>query len=154
MKPNHIVIGAWFVLGALAGIPWAANAATAAAQTRYVQECSACHIAYPPKMLPAESWKHLLGGLNQHFGNDASLDAATTREISDWLMAHGGGFRNDRERPPEDRITRSAWFVRQHGEIRPTVWRRAAVHGPSNCAACHREASDGHFSEDDVHIPK
>ena len=45
----------------------------------YRQECSACHLAYPPGMLPAASWQRLLSGLPRHFGTDASLDPATLK---------------------------------------------------------------------------
>ena len=48
---------------------------------RYQQECAACHIAYPPRMLPAESWRRVLNGLPNHFGTDASLDAESVRHF-------------------------------------------------------------------------
>ena len=45
----------------------------------YVQECGSCHAAYPPGMLPARSWQRVMGGLDRHYGSDASLDAPTSR---------------------------------------------------------------------------
>ena len=36
-------------------------------------ECSACHIAYPPRMLPVASWEALMAGLKTHFGEDDEL---------------------------------------------------------------------------------
>ena len=42
----------------------------------YVQECGSCHVPYPPGLLPNESWQRLMANLPQHFGTDASLDAA------------------------------------------------------------------------------
>ena len=54
----------------------------------YTQECASCHTAYPPGLLPAPSWRRLLNNLPRHFGTDASLDAATVRELSGWLQAH------------------------------------------------------------------
>jgi hypothetical protein len=53
-----------------------------------------------------------------HFGTDASLDAATTQEMTTWLTASTPA-RGKRARPPppEDRITRAAWFVREHREV-------------------------------------
>ena len=45
----------------------------------YKQECAACHMAYPPGMLPASSWSRMMKGLDQHYGTDASLDAAMVR---------------------------------------------------------------------------
>lgn len=122
---------------------------------KYQQECSACHVAYPPGLLPAASWQRLMGGLERHFGSDASLDAASVREISNWLQANAGSGRRGREAPPEDRITRSAWFVREHSEeLSPDVWRRAAVGSPANCAACHTRAAEGSYREREIRIPR
>ena len=45
-------------------------------------ECaSACHGAFHPTLLPASSWKRVIANLEEHFGDDASLDDETTEEI-------------------------------------------------------------------------
>ncbi len=124
---------------------------------KYQQECAACHLAYPPGMLPAPSWLRLMNTLPQHFGSDASLDAASAKQIGDWLQAHAAsGRRSQREAatPPEDRITRSEWFLREHREISAATWVRPGVKGPSNCAACHTRADQGDFSERNIRIPR
>ena len=120
----------------------------------YRQECSACHVAYPPRMLPAASWQRLLSDLPHHFGADASVDPATLAQLSGWLAANAGTGRRVREAPPQDRITRTAWFVHEHSELPASVWQRAAVRSPSNCAACHAGAERGVFDEHDVRIPR
>jgi hypothetical protein len=121
---------------------------------KYQQECGACHLAYPPGMLPAASWQSLMAGLPRHFGTDASLDATTARELSAWLAAHAGTYKKVREAPPQDRITRASWFVREHREVNTTVWQRPAVGSPANCAACHTTSDQGHFSEHAIRIPQ
>ena len=121
---------------------------------KYQQECSACHIAYPPDMLPAASWQRVLNNLPQHFGTDASLDAASVKELARWLDANAGKDRHARAEPAEDRITRSAWFIRQHDEIAPSVWQRPAVKSSANCSACHARADQGDFNEHAVRIPR
>ncbi|MEX8494974.1 diheme cytochrome c [Sphaerotilus sp.] len=121
----------------------------------YQQECAACHMAYPPGMLPAASWTRLMGGLDRHFGTDASLDAASAKLLTRWLTDNAGtGHRVSATPPPEDRITRSAWFVRQHNEVGPGVWKRTSIKSASNCMACHAGADKGDFDEDRVRIPK
>lgn len=123
---------------------------------KYQQECAACHIAYPAGMLPAASWQHMMGSLTKHYGTDASLDEASVREISGWLQANAGTYKRVSEAPPQDRITKSAWFLRKHreGEVPANVWKRASVGSASNCAACHTNAAKGSFSERDIRIPK
>ena len=117
----------------------------------YQQECSACHVAYPPGLLPAGSWQRLIGNLPQHFGADASVDWATRKAISVWLEANAS--RRIAE-PPQDRITRSAWFHREHRDVSTEVWQRPAVRSAANCAACHTRASQADFSEHGVSIPR
>lgn len=123
---------------------------------KYQQECAACHVAYPPGLLPAASWQRVIGGLAKHYGTDASLDDASRREIGAWLTANAGTSKRFSEQPPQDRITRSAWFLRQHreGEVSADVWKRASVGSPSNCQACHTGAGQGDFSERNIRIPK
>lgn len=121
---------------------------------KYQQECAACHVAYPPGMLPAASWQRIMNGLSNHFNTDASLDPETVKELSGWLAEHAGTYRRTQEAPPDDRITRSAWFVREHHEVPAAVWKRAAVRSASNCAACHTHANQGDFNEHDVRIPR
>ena len=120
----------------------------------YKQECAACHMAYPPGMLPASSWSRMMTRLDQHYGTDASLDAAMVRQIGTWLEAHAGTYKRVREAPPQDRITQSSWFERKHREVDPAVWKRAAVGSPANCMACHTRADQGDFDDDRVRIPK
>jgi cytochrome c553 len=121
---------------------------------RYQAECAACHIAYPAGMLPAASWKRVMGSLDKHYGTDASLDEASVREISQWLQVNAGTYKRVREEPPQDRITTSAWFVRKHDELAPAIWKQAAVKSAANCIACHTRADKGSFSEREITFPK
>jgi hypothetical protein len=103
-------------------------------------------------LLPRESWQRIMGQLKSHFGTDASMDAATVAELSTWLLANAGARSLDP--PPQDRITRSAWFVRQHDEVGAATWQRASVKRASNCSACHAQADKGDFNEHQVRIPR
>ena len=119
----------------------------------YQQECAACHMAYPPGFLPAKSWVRIMGGLDKHYGSDASLDAASVQQISRWLQAEAGTYKRLAEAPPEDRITRSAWFVSKHRKLDPQVWKHASVKSAAHCAACHTGADRGDFDDDGVKMP-
>lgn len=121
----------------------------------YEQECGSCHIAFPPGLLPATSWRRIMNSLDKHYGTDASLDGpAVAAEISAWLGAHAGTARRVAVPPPEDRITRAAWFVRKHDEVPAAAWARASIRSAANCAACHTTAAQGNYSERNVKIPK
>lgn len=143
----------------LAALPWVtAQADSGPLMPRvvppaYTQECAACHTAYPPGMLPGASWQRLMSGLDKHFGTDASLDPATVQQLSGWLQAHAGTYKRVSGAPPEDRITRSDWFVRKHREIDPAVMTLPSVKSAANCAACHSGADQGIFNDDNLRLP-
>lgn len=144
-----------FIMMASLALPAVAAPVSVPAATVYRQECAACHIAYPPAMLPAASWQRVLSNLPRHYGTDASLDAASVQLLARWLGAEAaGGRRKYNEMPADDRITRSGWFVRKHDELPPAVWKRPAVKSASNCMACHAAADKGEFNEHDVRIPR
>lgn len=121
---------------------------------QYQQECAACHLAYPPGLLPAASWQRLMSNLPRHFGTDASLDPAAAATLSSWLGANAASGKRAREAPPEDRITRAAWFTGQHGEVPAASWKLPAVKSAANCAACHTRADQGDFNERNIRVPR
>lgn len=116
------------------------------------QECGSCHVAYVPGLLPAESWRKIMGGLDRHFGADASLTPQENREILDFLVTNA----SNRWRAPTAplRITESFWFARKHDEVASSVWKRASIKSPANCNACHAGAANGDFEEHRVRIPR
>lgn len=135
------------------GLASSTAAARAAPEWKtYETECGSCHLAYPPSLLPAASWQTLLSNLDQHFGQNAEVDAATARELntflSTWAAPRGAGT------PPPLRITELAWWRHQHGEVSPQIWKRQAVGSKANCNACHLNANQGDFNEHRVQIPR
>lgn len=125
----------------------------------YRSECGSCHIAFPPALLSANSWRTMMTGLDKHFGSDASLDAETAADITKFLVANSAR----RETTAADghpllRISETGWFRKEHRDghdgITPGIFRSEAVKSAANCAACHRNAGDGNFSERDIRIPK
>jgi len=124
------------------------------ANAKWKQECSSCHIAYPPGLLPAESWRKLMAGLDKHFGSDATLDTQETEEIRAFLVDNAS---NRWQAPTAPlRITESAWFKSKHDshEVPPSVWKNPKVNSPANCDACHTKAENGSFNEHDIRMPK
>jgi len=121
-------------------------AAATSAQETFNKQCGACHMAYPPVFLPARSWQAITGDLRHHFGEDASLDKATTKAIAEYLMANAAdrapgapasllrGIGAD-EAPL--RITDTPFWRSIHGNIPDSVFARPEVKTRSNCLGCH-----------------
>lgn len=120
----------------------------------YRQECGACHMAYPPAFLSKPAWGRVMHALSRHYGTDASMDPATASKITQWLNQYGGSYKRVAGSSKEDRLTTTPWFMHEHEEIARSIYQRAAIRSPANCAACHIGAGRGNFEEDFVRIPK
>ncbi len=121
---------------------------------KWKQECAACHMAFPPGLLPAASWRKIMSGLDKHFETDASLTPQETLEITRFLVENDSNRWTANTAPL--RITESAWFKSKHDsrEISPAVWKRASIKSRANCMACHSGADKGNFDERSIHIPQ
>jgi len=125
-----------------------------ATNPKWKEDCGACHLAYPPKMLPAESWRAIMAGLDKHFGSNAGLDTETANEITAFLVGNADTRKYKSSNKPLLRITETRWFKSDHEEVSARSWKNPRVKKPSNCGACHTTAESGDFSERNVKIPK
>ena len=121
---------------------------------RFQQECSSCHLAFAPGLLPAESWRKVMTGLDKHFGSDASIGDQDNKEITAFLVRNASNRWSAPTSPL--RITEAAWFKRKHDsrEVPTTVWKSPKVKSPANCQACHPQAERGDFNERNIRIPR
>lgn len=121
------------------------------------EECGSCHMPFAPSMLPASSWQRMMGNLNDHFGDDASVDTQTARKITAYLVANAadtGGQRFSgkllRGASTNDaplRITELPKWVREHRKVTVAGWQHKDVRTKANCAACHVDAAKGYYDE-------
>lgn len=125
----------------------------------YKDECGSCHVAYPPALLSATSWRAVMAGLGRHFGEDATIDAAKAKELSGWLVSNAGRRDStDASGQPLLRISETAWFRKEHRDghdgLTPAVWRSPLVKSAANCGACHRNAERGDYDEGGIRLPR
>lgn len=130
----------------------------------YKEECGSCHMAYPPGLLPATSWEKIMTHLDNHFDDNAELDAYTYKSISTFLTnnsADKSSYRRSKKiinslvnSDQPIRITETPYFKHEHDEIpRKMVNDNKQVNSFSNCNACHANAEQGLFDEHSIHIP-
>lgn len=133
------------------------------ANADFQRECSACHIAYSPGLLPAASWQGIMAHLDTHFGEDASLDPAIARRIETWLVSYAAEhwdtlpavlIRQSIDAKDPGRITASGFWQRMHRRIPAATFANKEVGGRGNCAACHADAASGMFSPEQIEIPE
>jgi Dihaem cytochrome c len=134
------VIGSWLAVGATQ------SATTRDPQEAFRQECGACHWAYLPELLPAHSWQKITSDLSHHFDQNASLDASTTRQITDYLTRHaadapGANHSFMRGLSASDaplRVTDTPLWRAIHEEINPLAFTQPRVKTKANCMGCHQ----------------
>lgn len=157
-----VILGGGTALGlSLAERP-AFGAAVATLDPVYAEECGACHLPHNPSLLPRASWALLMAGLDEHFGENAALDAETTADLTAWLDAHASESADtkpanrlravDPQKPFQ--ITASPYWVRKHRDIADAVFAGRAVGGKGQCAACHADGEAGRFYPANISIPK
>jgi hypothetical protein len=106
----------------------------------------------------------MMGGLKDHFGENASLDPATTQKLTVFLTENAADRVDSRRSrkiaisiPAQAsplRFTETHYFKRQHDEVNAAVWKRKSIGSPANCVACHGRAEAGIFSDEEIRIPK
>jgi len=128
----------------------------------YESECGDCHMPFHPSLLPIDSWVKMMGSLDDHFGEDATLDTETVADITAYLTQYGGEawdteasnrFRNiNPEKPLE--ITATPYWVRKHEDVKPEDFKLKKVGVKSNCGGCHTDHYSGRFDDQKIKIPK
>jgi Dihaem cytochrome c len=133
------------------------------AAARYAQECGGCHMPFPAEFLPERSWRKLMNGLQNHFGDNAELAPEDAGVVLEYLVKNSSDHTWSRRRtitrdlPPNEtplRISELPYFIGRHR----TVPRKVVVGNPdirnfSRCPACHTRAEAGSFHDREIKIP-
>ncbi|MCJ7765448.1 MAG: diheme cytochrome c [Thiovulaceae bacterium] len=133
-------------------------------QQSYIKECAACHMAYQPEFLPKSSWKTMMGGLEDHFGVNATLTAEDEKILSAYLQQNaadskrvGKHFAKMAASAGTDgkviRISDTPYFKREHRGIPQKFIDQKEVKSIANCNACHQTAAKGDYRERGIFIP-
>jgi hypothetical protein len=130
----------------------------------YIEECGGCHFPYQPGLLPARSWEKIMSSLDDHFGENAELDAKVLKDLTQYAITNAADHSNFKrsvkimrslsasETPL--RITKTPYIMNKHDELSADeVTGNPKVRSLSNCQACHGKPETGSFSEHDVRIP-
>lgn len=170
-RPSRPIVAAAFLLAfaAISGsVLWALSTMPPsgiiqmAENKDYTTECGDCHEVYHPSLLPKASWAKLMTDLENHFGEDASIDQDVAASIAAYLDAHAAEAwdteaSNRFSRTSLDdpyQITATDYWKRKHSGIGADVFKRKGVGSRARCASCHRDAATGHFDDQNIEIPK
>jgi Dihaem cytochrome c len=133
--------------------------------TSYSAECTACHVGFLPGFLPKRSWTKIMGDLENHFGENASLEDPALTEIKAYLVNNAADSDSASVRSKKIakmigsgdtplRIIETPFWIKKHRGIKKYVWKRPKIPSKSSCDSCHRDANIGIYDEHDLHVPR
>lgn len=131
----------------------------------YREQCGACHFALQPALLPAASWRRILAGLNDHFGEQLDLSPGDRAAVLGYLEANAADQQGNKisrkimkslgGQVPL-RVSQTPYMLHKHedDDIPAGAFQRKAVGSRANCQACHPTAEQGVYDEHLVRIPR
>lgn len=145
MRSTAAIVGFALAAGLLVSSAYAAGFFHSVRDKVTAKECGACHMAYPASLLPARSWQKIIGALDKHFGEDASMPDPARLHILDYMTANAGDSGatdgwfmqgvQDAETPA--RITDMPFWRSIHGGFPVNAFKRPSVRKRGNCIGCH-----------------
>ena len=118
----------------------------------FYDECISCHTLYPPFLLPKKSWVKMMDNLENHFGDDASLENEDKESIKSFLLQNSAenstkesAFKIDKSIKNGDiiAITETPYWKKPHKDIDKKIFENKKVGKISNCKACHKNIEEG-----------
>jgi len=120
--------------------------------------CGECHMTFFPQMLPQATWSKIIGDLSNHFGEDATLDAATQAYVLKYHLDDSADVKSTRAAKkwmarvnlanPPTRIIDAPRFIKKHSDNDFTrMWDKKGVKSKADCIACHKDAERGIFED-------
>ncbi len=109
-------------------------------QELYLENCSTCHIALPPSVLPTQTWKNLLED-SQHYGAQLKPLVDPPR-ILVWRYLSTFSRTKLKDEATPYRVNNSRYFKALHPQV--DLSRPVQI---GSCVSCHPSASDYNFRQ-------
>ena len=124
----------------------------------YKQECGSCHIAYAPFLLPKVAWDSMMSDLENHFGDDASLEEDAHTAILGFLEKYSSLDTKFSHKIARDStilaISQTPYWEDAHRKLNPKIFKTEAIKSKANCQTCHKDAESGIFAKGAVDYKK
>ncbi|MAC83250.1 MAG: hypothetical protein CL624_03855 [Arcobacter sp.] len=125
----------------------------------FVSECASCHTLYPPTTLPKKSWIKLMSDLENHFGDDASLDKEDNSLILSFLVENSAETSTmEASKKILDSIgnkdiiaiSQTTFWKKRHKDIDSSVFKNNKIKSKANCKACHTDIEKGLIEDENI----
>lgn len=125
----------------------------------FVNECASCHTLYPPNLLPKKSWELIMSNLENHFGDDASIDEELNKNILAFLLKNSAEtssmksswkFLNSIADKDIIAMTKTTYWEKTHKNIPKEIFDNEKVKSKANCKACHTDIEKGLIDNENI----
>lgn len=125
----------------------------------FVDECGSCHTLYPPNLLPKKSWLLVMQDLDDHFGDDASIDEASNKNILEFLLNNSAEnstmeaswyFMNSIGNKDIIALSKTTYWEKKHKNIPKSIFENNQVKSVANCKACHSDIEEGLIEDENI----
>jgi hypothetical protein len=116
-------------------------------------------LCIPPNLLPKHSWEKLMANLENHFGDDASLDKEDTKSILEFLVKYSAEtstkeasvkFLNSIKNDDIIAMSQTTFWKNEHKDIPKTVFEHEKIKSKANCKACHNDIEKGLIEDEKI----
>ncbi|KIM11376.1 MAG: hypothetical protein KU37_07035 [Sulfuricurvum sp. PC08-66] len=109
------------------------------------QNCVECHIYYPPTMLPRDEWRAMMTNLEEHYGDDASVEEDSQAA----MLAEYEAMTIDRVRFKEGRfntsVTTTDYWKKEHKAFDEAYFKRHDLK-KTQCQKCHIHIEENSYN--------
>jgi hypothetical protein len=106
----------------------------------------------------------MMKNLDNHFGDDASLDEITNQSILAFLIKNSAEnsthksslkiLKSLKDNNSTIAITKTPYWIKKHEDIEKSVFASKQVKSKANCKACHQDIQNGLIEHDLIKIPE
>ena len=126
----------------------------------YKSECGDCHHPHHPGLRTAAEWQIIMSNLDDHYGEDASLDEETSLLVGNFLTGNDARSfdtevtnRIGKIKTASHRITETPYWKNRHHDIPALAFKHPSVGSKVNCNGCHKDAENGGYADENIHLP-
>lgn len=118
----------------------------------FAHECAQCHTLYAPFMQTSDKHEKIMANLENHFGDDASIDDETNKQILEFLCQNSAENSSSKwaikfAKNDDIAITSSPFWQKAHENIDKEIFKREKIKSKANCSACHENIEKGLISK-------
>ena len=116
-------------------------------------------LCIPPTLLPKKSWEVMMSDLENHFGDDASIDDESNKNILAYLVKNSAetssmesswNFLNSIGDKDIIAMSDTIFWKETHKDIPKELYNHKNIKNKANCKACHSDIEKGLIEDENI----